>query len=405
MDQEQQPASTEQATQATAQASEGAHAAVFTGLSGNEMYCVDMLGYRPGNLLVGNSVFSMGLLGGLTSGLRSIAGGEIHEFTQMIYEGRRLSLSRLNDELAQEGGDGATSVNSELVFHNGNIEFLSVASVLHDQHHPGTKQPFTTSSDGQELFCQVDAGFDPTCFVFGNVAYSLGITKGFLGSLKSMAKGEVREYSDIFNTTRHLALQRIMAEAESVGANAVVGIRTSILPFGATGVQEMMMIGTAAKHAQVAEITSAVKVITSDLTCEEMWNVTKLGYMPLQLVLGTSVYSIGVLGGLKSAFQGLVKGEITEMTQMIYAAREESLKKVQDQATAIGADDVLGIKTYVYQLGNGLIEFLALGTAVKRVKGLKTKSEQLPPQAIIRDKDTFINTAEFSFGVDLNRNN
>lgn len=405
MDQERQPVQTKQPAHAPTQASEGAHAAVFTGLSGNEMYCVDMLGYRPGNLLVGNSVFSMGLLGGLTSGLRSIAGGEIHEFTQMIYEGRRLSLSRLNNELAQEGGDGATSVNSELVFHNGNIEFLSVASALHDQKHPGTKQPFTTSSDGQELFCQVDAGFDPTCFVFGNVAYSLGITKGFLGSLKSMAKGEVREYSDIFNTTRHLALQRIMAEAESVGANAVVGIRTSILPFGATGVQEMMMIGTAAKHEQVPEITSAVKVITSDLTCEEMWNVTKLGYMPLQLVLGTSVYSIGVLGGLKSAFQGLVKGEISEMTQMIYAAREESLKKVQDQATAIGADDVLGIKTYVYQLGNGLIEFLALGTAVKRVKGLKTKSEQLPPQAIIRDKDTFINTAEFSFGVDLNRNN
>jgi uncharacterized protein YbjQ (UPF0145 family) len=399
MDQEQQP----QESVAPTQASEGTHAAVFTGLSGNEMYCVDMLGYRPGNLLVGNSVFSMGLLGGLTSGLRSIVGGEVHEFTQMIYEGRRLSLSRLNQELSQHAGDGATSVNSELVFHNNNIEFLSVASVIHDKENPGSKQPFTTSADGQELFCQIDSGFDPSCFVFGNVAYSLGVTRGILGGLKSMAKGEVREYSDIFNTTRHLALQRIMAEAKSVGANAVVGIKTNIMPFGVTGVQEMMMIGTASKHSQVAEITSAVDVVTSDLTCEEMWNVTKLGYMPLQLVLGTSVYSIGIVGGFMSALQGLVKGEITEMTQMIYAAREESLKKVQDQATAIGADDVLGIKTYVYQLGNGLIEFLALGTAVKRVKGLKTKSEQLPPQAIIRDKDTFINTAEFSFGVDLNK--
>jgi hypothetical protein len=32
---------------------------------------------------------------------------------------------------------------------------------------------------------------------------------------------------------------------------------------------------------------------------------------------------------------------------------------------------------------------------------VKPKTEQLPPQAIIRDKDTFIDTANFSYGVDL----
>ena len=223
-----------------------------------------------------------------------------------------------------------------------------------------------------------------------------------MGGFRALAKGEVKEYSDVFTATRHLALERIMAEARSVNANSVVGIQTSILPFGTTGVHEMMMIGTAANHPKVSEISDKVDVITSDLTCEEMWNVTRLGYMPLQLVLGTSVYSLGVVGGITSALQSLVRGEVTAMTELIYGAREESLKKVQAQATAIGADDVLGIKTYVYQLGNGLIEFLAIGTAVKRVSGLKTKSDQLPPQAIINDKDTFINTAELSFGVDLN---
>jgi len=86
---------------------------------------------------------------------------------------------------------------------------------------------------------------------------------------------------------------------------------------------------------------------------------------------------------------------------MIYGAREESLKKLQQQASEIGAEDVLGIKTYVYNLGNGLIEFLAIGTAVKKVPGLDTRSEQLPPQAIIVDKDTFVNSAERAFGVNL----
>ncbi|MCA9347005.1 heavy metal-binding domain-containing protein [Candidatus Saccharibacteria bacterium] len=378
------------------------HDAVFTGLSGNEMYCADAIGYRPGNMVVGNSVFALGLVGSLTSGFRSALGGEVTQFTHMIYEGRRLSLERLINELAQHSGDGATSVNSEIVFHGNNIEFLSVGSAIHHKDNPGGRTPFTTSSDGQELFCQIDAGYDPVSFVFGNVAYSVGIARGILGGFRALAKGEVKEYSDVFTATRHLALERIMAEARSVNANSVVGIQTSILPFGTTGVQEMMMIGTAANHPKVSEISDKVDVITSDLTCEEMWNVTRLGYMPLQLVLGTSVYSLGVVGGITSALQSLVRGEVTAMTELIYGAREESLKKVQAQATAIGADDVLGIKTYVYQLGNGLIEFLAIGTAVKRVSGLKTKSDQLPPQAIINDKDTFINTAELSFGVDLN---
>jgi uncharacterized protein YbjQ (UPF0145 family) len=137
------------------------------------------------------------------------------------------------------------------------------------------------------------------------------------------------------------------------------------------------------------------------MTAEETWNIAKLGYAPLKLVLGTSVYSLGVMGGVKSALKNLVKGEINELTQLIYGAREQSLKKVQEQAEAIGADNVLGIKTYIYDLGGGLIEFLAIGTAVKRVAGLTTRSEQLPPQTVVRDRDTFINTASLAYGTDL----
>ncbi|MCL4357288.1 YbjQ family protein, partial [Patescibacteria group bacterium] len=88
-------------------------------------------------------------------------------------------------------------------------------------------------------------------------------------------------------------------------------------------------------------------------------------------------------------------------SELIYGAREQSLKRVHDQAEAIGADDVLGIKTYIYDIGSGVIEFLAIGTAVKRMQGLGTRSEQLPPQAIIRDKDTFVNVTETSYGVSL----
>jgi uncharacterized protein YbjQ (UPF0145 family) len=373
---------------------------VISGLSGNEMYCVDMLGYHPGNLLIGNSVFSLGLMGALGSGLRAIAGGEIVGVTDMISQGRHLSLQRLVGEMQSSSGHGATSVTSELIFHSNNVEFLSVASTIH-QKEGSPSSAFTTAADGQELYCQIDAGYTPISFAMGNVAYSIGIGRGIGGMFKQLVKGEVRQYSDIFTQTRNLALQRIIEEAKSVGANAVIGIKTNILPFAGTGIQEMLMIGTASKHDIDDEDIKKVGVITSDLTAEEMWGLAKIGYAPMQLVLGTSVYSLGLLGGISAIFKNFVKGEISEMTELIYNAREESLNKVKAQATAIGADDVIGIKTYIYSLGGGVIEFLAIGTAVKRTTATSTKSDQLIPQAIIRDKDTFVNTAEVAYGVTL----
>lgn len=378
----------------------------FSGLSGNELYCVGMAGYRAGNLLVGNSVFALGFLGGIGSNLRTAVGGEVAQISQMIAEGRRLSLERFKQELAQTGAPAATGVTSELIFHPGNVEFLSVGSAIHPINSDQNVAKFTSSSNGQELFCQLDANYAPLDFVFGNVAYSIGLARGLLGSMKEMVRGEVTQFSNIFNTTRNLALERITSEAKSKNANSVIGIRTTILPVGVSGIQEMVMIGTASYNQQVQAAADQVGgIITSDLTAEEMWNVTRMGYVPLKLVLGTSVYSLGVAGGIRASLRNLVKGEVKVLSELIYGAREQSLKKIQQQAAEIGADDVLGIKTYIYDLGNGVIEFLAIGTAVKRMQGIVTRSEQLPPQAIIRDKDTFINVAENSYGRNLDKPN
>jgi uncharacterized protein YbjQ (UPF0145 family) len=374
---------------------------VVTGLSGNELFCIDKLGYRAGELLVGNSVYSLGLLGGIGSAFNAMAGGEVTQITEMITAGRHLSTQRLMNEMRQAAAHGATGMSSELIFHAGNVEFLSVASGLYRKDGQPPQWAFTTAADAQELWCQEDAGYAPVAFVMGNVAYSIGVGRGITGAFKQLQKGEVRQYSDIFTHTRNLALRRIVGEAQSVGANAVVGIKTSILPFGTTGVQEMLMVGTAARHDMSDAHFARMGVTTSDLTAEETWNLAKIGYSPLMLVLGTSVYSLGFVGGLMASFKNYVKGEISELTELIYAAREESLGKVRAQASSIGADDVVGVKTYIYDLGSGLIEFLAIGTAVKKTDSARTATDILPAQAIIRDKDTFLNAAERGYGVSL----
>ena len=80
-----------------------------------------------------------------------------------------------------------------------------------------SQRVFSTSGDGQELYCQLDAGYVPIQFVFGNVAYSIGLGGGLLGGLKSLGRGEIKQFSDIFNATRHLALERIVHEAQHGG--------------------------------------------------------------------------------------------------------------------------------------------------------------------------------------------
>jgi uncharacterized protein YbjQ (UPF0145 family) len=220
-----------------------------------------------------------------------------------------------------------------------------------------------------------------------------------MGGFRSLVRGEVKEFSDIFYHTRHLALERIQKEAKAKGANCVVGIKTNIMKF--QGLQEMVMLGTAS-HSDYYGLEYYERPATSDLTCEEMWNLIHCGYLPLELVLGVSVYSLGFAGGITSAFKSLVRGEIEELTTLVYDARENALHRLMEHAVEAGADDVVGIKTYVYSLGGGVIEFLAIGTAVKKVPGLKTASDNLPPQAVMSDKDTFINLADQRMGANLN---
>lgn len=388
---------------------------IMTGLSGNEMYCLHLKGMTPGDLVIGNSVFSMGFLGSLAAAGRGFLGGEVQQITSIIHEGRLTAYNRMLHEAQQHGGIGITGVTNELLTFHGNSEFLSVASCVHGENGPGEKGTgeqlrFTTSADGQELYCQLDAGFTPIKFCFGNVAYSIGAAGGIVGGLKSMARGEIKEFSDVFNMTRHLALQRICDDAAASGANCVVGIETRTMRF--QGAHEMLMLGTGSHHPALPpplapqgvrggtlgyqgqspagpHAASPAQPVTSDLTNEEMWNLVHMGYLPLKLVLGTAVYSLGVVGGIKAMFQSFGRGEVNDLTTLIYDAREHAIGLIRDEAAGIGADDVMGIKTHIHEHGN-LIEFMAIGTAVRKFPGITTVSPTLPAQAIIKDKETWI---------------
>ena len=361
----------------------------ITGFSGNEIFCLKKLGYEAGQLCLGNNVLSLGVFRGIGAGLSNLAGGEIEEVTKRVHDGRKGAFDRMMQEANQHGGIGLAGVSFDLINHLGNLEFIAVGSAIHQPNNTQEKISFSTSASAQELYCQEDCGFTPHSFVFGNVAYSIGVGGNIKGAFRGLKRGEVPQYTQIFDKTRHLALARITEEAKTVKANAVIGIKTSITSL--LGTQEMIMIGTASSHPALANFSQ--EPVTSDMTNEELWNLVNIGYLPIKLVMGVSVYSLGLASGIGAFFKSLVGGKIDTLTEMLYEARQKAFERIQLDAQNCGADEVVGVKTYVYNLGGGLVEFLVIGTAIKKVDGITTKNDSLPPQAIIKDEDTFIDSS------------
>lgn len=369
--------------------------AMVTGLSGNEIYCLAMKDLAPGEIAVGNSVQSMGFLGAIASGFRGMVGGEIEQVSQAVEAGRQCAFDRMVGEAKAAGAAGVTGVTGELKDFAGNTEFLFVGSAVMPGVNPPASGFFSSAGSAQELYCNIDAGYRPISHVFGNVAYSMGVGGGLMGSLKTMVRGEISEYSDVFNHTRHLALERIVAQARQCGANAVVGIETRIMFWH--GAHEMVMTGTAAHNPALG---SSAQPVTSDLTAEELWAMTQLGVAPIKLLISASIYSLGMAGGFKAMIKSFTRGEISDLTSLIHDARESAIGRLKSEADALRADDVIGVKTYIAEIGGGLVEFLAVGTAVKRQTGLAVATPHLPAQAIIADRDTWI---DGTIGFSLDR--
>lgn len=367
-----------------------------TSFSGNEIFCLKQAGYRAGRICFGNSVMSLGVFKGIGATLSNLAGGEVEGITSLIHEARKRAYKSMLQEAKTFGGDGVAGVNFDIIYHAGQIEFIAIGSTV---HHPDAQgRTFSTAASGQDFYCQLDAGFLPKGFVFGNIAYSIGIGGNIKGTLSRLQRGEVPQFTEIFDKTRHAALERIKQEAKAKKANAVVDITTSISPF--MGTQEMMMLGTASDHPALKQYYD--DPVTSNLTGQELWNMVNMGYMPVKLVMGVSVYSLGLAGGVSSLVKSLGQGEIETTTKLLHEARDKALERIHQDALACQADEVVGVKTRIYNLGGGLIECMVMGTAVKKIAGVTTQSEHLLPQAFTIDRDTFFDS-EIGTSVGLNK--
>lgn len=354
----------------------------ISGMSGNEIFCLAQKGFHPGEIAVGNSVCSLGFGGALGAIGRGLTGGEIHQVTSLISEGRHAAISRMEEEARRAGATGITGVDSSLGTLGGYMEFLAQGTGVHSE---ASRPFFSSAASGIELYCHLDAGYEPRRFAMGNIAFALGIGRGLTGSLRTLARGEVREFSSMYNEIRATALQRLENEARVARANAVVDVQIKMLPYG-IGAVELLLTGTASYHPALDVPSPTSTVVTSELSGEELWNLAALGLAPRKLVMATSVYSLGVAAGIGTLFRSVAKGELPELTRLIYEARENAIDLVRKEAEALGAERVIGNRLQIREIGSGLVEVVAIGTAVSRAAFAAPASPVLIPQAVISER-------------------
>jgi uncharacterized protein YbjQ (UPF0145 family) len=79
---------------------------------------------------------------------------------------------------------------------------------------------------------------------FGVIARSMGFTRGVVGGVKSLKRGNITEYSSTLEEGRREAVERMIVHAQAMGANAVTGVRFDSSDI-ADGIVEIVAYGTA----------------------------------------------------------------------------------------------------------------------------------------------------------------
>lgn len=88
----------------------------------------------------------------------------------------------------------------------------------------------------------------PLGLVRGSTVRAKHIGSDIVASLRNLVGGEVKEYAALMAGAREQALDRMIAEAQNMGADAVIAVRfeTSAI---AQGASEILAYGTAVKLA------------------------------------------------------------------------------------------------------------------------------------------------------------
>ncbi len=86
--------------------------------------------------------------------------------------------------------------------------------------------------------------------ISANVITSKHLGRDLAAVLKSLIGGELKGYTEMMTEARNEALERLIGEAEKMGADAIIGLRFSS-SYVMSGAAEILVYGTAVKIRRV----------------------------------------------------------------------------------------------------------------------------------------------------------
>lgn len=86
--------------------------------------------------------------------------------------------------------------------------------------------------------------YEPLAAVSGSTILSKNVFSDFGQSLKNIVGGELRSYTSMMEKARKIATDRMIAQAEAMGADAIIGVRYATSAIMAQAA-EVLVYGTA----------------------------------------------------------------------------------------------------------------------------------------------------------------
>ncbi len=249
---------------------------------------------------------------------------------------------------------------------------------------PGGRRLFTSDLSVNEFLLVRESGFDPLGLVVGTSIYHIGFQYANLATNQ-----ELGVLTQAMYAARELAMSRMEAEADELGADGIVGVRLEVGRYAwGENLAEFKAIGTAVRSRNGTSLrTPQGKPFTSDLSGQDFRTLLQAGYRPIALTMGTCVYHVGIQS-LRQMFRQMMgqNVEMTNYTQALYGARELAMERMQAEAEAVGAEGIVGarIEEQNYGWDSHVIEFFAIGTAI-----IPTRADhQIPtPQMVLSLND------------------
>jgi uncharacterized protein YbjQ (UPF0145 family) len=231
---------------------------------------------------------------------------------------------------------------------------------------------FTSDLSVNEFLLVREAGFRPVGLVLGSSIYHVGFQMG-----RWNRNQELTTLSQAMYHARELAMTRMEAEADQLGADGIVGVRLHIefKEFGAD-LAEFIAVGTAVTADEprtpggVSWRNNRNQPFTSDLSGQDFWTLVQAGYAPLGMVMGSCVYHIAhqrfwqVMGNVGQNV------ELPQFTEALYDARELAMSRMQAEAEQLHAEGIVGVQllSHGHRWGGHTTEFFAIGTAVRPLR-------------------------------------